>query len=74
MCSLADCARLGVSLDDIGEMIGDKTLRMTMRYAHLRPEDMREFVGLLDNLHVKPELHRKLHTLPTTGMVASACN
>ncbi len=63
--------RLGVSLDDIGEMIGDKTLRMTMRYAHLRPEDMREFVGLLDNPHVKPELHRKLHTLPATGKVAS---
>ena len=63
--------QLGVSLDDIGEMIGDKTLRMTMRYAHLRPEDTKGLVGLLDNLNVKPKLHRKLHTLPATKEAAS---
>ena len=38
----------GVDLKTIGEILGHKTLAMTLRYAHLSPEHKRRAVRVLD--------------------------
>jgi integrase len=40
--------RLGASLGDIAEALGHKGIRMTLRYAHLSPDYMKDLVKLLD--------------------------
>ncbi|MEE8219871.1 MAG: tyrosine-type recombinase/integrase, partial [bacterium] len=45
--------RLGASLGDIGEALGHKGVRMTLRYAHLSPDYMKGVVQLLDQTATK---------------------
>ncbi|MCH6567268.1 MAG: site-specific integrase [Nitrospinae bacterium] len=40
--------RLGASLGDIGEALGHRSARMTLRYAHLSPDYLKGLVQLLD--------------------------
>ena len=40
----------GASLLEVKELLGHKTLAMTLRHAHLAPERLREAVGRLDRV------------------------
>jgi site-specific recombinase XerD len=42
----------GVDLYRVKELLGHKTIAMTMRYAHLYPESLRSSVEVLDACHV----------------------
>jgi integrase len=41
----------GVDLYKVKELLGHKTIAMTMRYAHHYPESLRSSVEALDNCH-----------------------
>jgi integrase len=41
-------AQAGVSLTTIKELMGHKTIQVTMRYAHLAPSNMHDAVKVLD--------------------------
>lgn len=43
-------ARAGVPLNTIRELLGHRTLEMTLRYSHLSPDHKREAVDVLDRL------------------------
>jgi integrase len=60
----------GVPLDRVSKLLGHKSLNMTMRYAHLAPNQLHEDVALLaqNSTTVAPE--RK----PTTVLSASFVN
>ena len=45
--------RRGASLGDITAALGHKRTRMTLRYAHLSPDYMKELVRLLDQTATK---------------------
>lgn len=44
----------GRSLKEVQELLGHKTFAMTLRYAHLSPERLREAVASLDRLVEAP--------------------
>jgi site-specific recombinase XerC len=50
----------GVDLTTIKELLGHKTLTMTLRYAHLAPSHKVKAVDILDNAINKPTA-QKLH-------------
>ena len=39
----------GVSLIEVRDLLGHSTIKMTERYAHLAPENLRKAVARLDN-------------------------
>jgi integrase len=45
--------RNGASLGDIGELLGHKDMRMTLRYAHLTPGHLKSVVGLMDRFDIQ---------------------
>ena len=50
----------GVDLKTVQELLGHKTIEMTMRYSHLSPAHKRVAVQMLDSqLHPKVETKRK---------------
>lgn len=59
----------GVPLDRVSKLLGHKSLTMTMRYAHLAPNQLREDVALLvrNSTPVAPELDRE--TAATASLV-----
>lgn len=53
----------GASIKAVQELLGHATLQMTMRYAHLAPENLRDTVALLDGVTdsgQNPQLNRRL--------------
>ena len=54
----------GVSLDRVSKLLGHKSLTMTMRYAHLGPNQLHEDVALLtrNSTPVAPEPNRATTT------------
>jgi len=51
-------AQRGIPLKAIQELLGHGSMQMTMRYAHLSPNNLRDAVSSLDPTGVTP-LHRK---------------
>ena len=58
----------GVDIITVKELLGHRTLTMTLRYAHLAPGHMVNAVGLLDekNVQLKPTV-QLLHNLGRKG-------
>jgi site-specific recombinase XerC len=40
----------GVELNDVRELLGHKTMAMTLRYAHLSPKHQAKVVNILDRI------------------------
>jgi hypothetical protein len=40
----------GVELNDVREILGDKKMKMTLRYAHLSPKHKAKVVNILDRV------------------------
>ncbi len=52
----------GIDLTTIKELLGHKTLAMTLRYAHLAPSHKQKAVEMLDNtLHAKPTTQKVIY-------------
>ena len=52
----------GIDLTTIKELLGHKTLAMTLRYAHLAPSHKQKAVEMLDNtLHAKPTKQKPIY-------------
>jgi len=49
----------GASLYEVQKLLGHKTIAMTMRYAHLAPDNLRSAINLLDN---KESDHKSDHS------------
>jgi integrase len=52
--------RAGVPLNTVRELLGHRSLEMTLRYSHLSPDHKREAVKVLDRLF-EGESHQKSH-------------
>ena len=52
--------RAGVPLNTVRELLGHRSLEMTLRYSHLSPDHKREAVRVLDQLFVG-QSHQKSH-------------
>lgn len=57
----------GVDIRTVQELAGHKEIKMTMRYAHLAPEQKRRAIGILEN-----EVPTKIPTAFADAVV-SAC-
>lgn len=57
----------GASLIEVRDLLGHSTIRMTEKYAHLEPENVRNAVALLNERH-------DLVTLTTTEAKQDGCN
>ena len=49
-CFASNCVMNGVDIMTVKELLGHKTLAMTLRYSHLSPSHKTRAVNLLDNL------------------------
>jgi len=62
----------GVTLKDVQELLGHKTMTMTLRYAHLSQQHKKKAVNLLNGLTAKPSVSQKCHKNPTNEKQQSA--
>lgn len=62
----------GADITTIKNLLGHKTLAMTLRYAHLAPSHLVSAVGLLDekNIQLKPTA-QLLHNLGRKGQAVN---
>jgi integrase len=58
----------GASLKEVQEILGHKTMTMTLRYAHLGEEQKRKAVGLLNGLtsSIKSDMSQSVTSAPST--------
>jgi integrase len=63
----------GASLKEVQELLGHKTMTMTLRYAHLSQEHKKKAVSLLNGLtgYVKPDMSQACHKLEAEKIQAS---
>ena len=61
----------GASLKEVQELLGHKTMTMTLRYAHLSQEHKKKAVNLLNGLtgYVKPDMSQNV-TNPISAKIA----
>jgi len=63
-------AMAGRNLKEIQELMGHENIQMTMRYAHLGPEQKKDAVSALDGLtsYVEPDMSENGQILKTTNL------
>ncbi len=59
----------GAKLEDIGELLGHKSLTMTKRYSHLGPNQLHEVAALLDSNSTPVAPETKPETPVSTSFV-----
>ena len=59
----------GIDLTTVKELLGHKTITMTLRYAHLAPSHKVRAVDILDNTINEKSTAQKLHNLKVVGSV-----
>jgi hypothetical protein len=62
----------GSSLKDVQELLGHKSMTMTLRYAHLTQESKRKAVNLLNGLTAQAGDCHKTVTFPDVTKATSA--
>jgi len=62
----------GGDLKDVQELLGHKTMTMTLRYAHLSQHHKKKAVNLLNGLTAKSSVSQKCHKNPTDEKQQSA--
>jgi integrase len=55
---------IGVDLFKVQQLLGHKTSKMTLRYSHMRPDDLREAV---DAMEAAMKAQKKSNVIPMTG-------
>ena len=58
----------GGSLKALQEILGHRTLTMTMRYAHLAQDHKKEAINLLNGLTVKDNCHKTVTNSPSANL------
>jgi hypothetical protein len=63
----------GASLKEVQELLGHKTMTMTLRYTHLSQEHKKKAVGLLNGLtgYVKNDMSQNCHISDSENLMAS---
>ncbi len=54
------CIMAGVDITTLSKLLGHKSLKMTLRYAHLAPSHLVKAVNILDNALNKKMISTKL--------------
>jgi hypothetical protein len=62
----------GVDITTVKELLGHKTLTMTLRYAHLAPSHKVNAVDILDGVLNEKSTAQKVHSLMKKDLAISA--
>ena len=57
----------GIDITSVKELLGHKSLTMTLRYAHLAPGHKRKAVNILDQLMRNNQSEKSVHNLFTVS-------